>query len=154
MKRNTTTRALALAAFAFALGVAPMAKADNKGCSLATLKGTWADKDTGFITAPPQFAGTFAALTVETYDGNGNVTFSGTASLNGNIVSSTAKGTYTVNPDCTGTYTAVNPVLGITAHAVFVIADSGNELQILVTDPGTVISCIARRQFPAGDWRE
>jgi hypothetical protein len=35
-----------------------------------------------------------------------------------------------------------------TAHAFFVIDDGGNELQIIVTDPGTVINCIARRLFP------
>jgi len=155
MKRNTTAKAFAFAAFtALALAVAPMANADNKGCSVATLKGTWSDKDTGFIVAPAQIAGPFVGLSVETFDGNGGITIAGTASINGNIVSSTSKGSYTVNPDCTGTITATNPVLGLTTHTTFVIADSGNEIQMVVTDPGTVISCVARRQYPQGDWRQ
>ena len=53
-----------------------------------------------------------------------------------------------MNPDCTGTYAVQISPGGFTAHAFFVIDDGGNELQIIVTDPGTVISCIARRLFP------
>jgi hypothetical protein len=30
----------------------------------------------------------------------------------------------------------------------FVIDDGRNELQIIVTDPGFLITCIARKQFP------
>jgi hypothetical protein len=154
MKRSTTGKAFAIAAVtALALTVAPMAKADSKGCSNATLKGTFADKDTGFITAPPTLAGPFAGVNTEIFDGNGALTTTGMASLNGTIVPAASKGTYTVNPDCTGTYTVQNS-LGLTIHAFFVIADSGNELHVIVTDPGTVITCIARRQYPMGDWRQ
>jgi hypothetical protein len=32
--------------------------------------------------------------------------------------------------------------------AFFVIDHAGNELQIVITDPGTVINCVARKQFP------
>ena len=74
--------------------------------------------------------------------------------FSGGVSSSQFSGTftYTVNPDCTGTYTVSSP--GLTVHAFFVIGDSGNELQIIITDPGTVILCVARRQFPLGDWRQ
>ena len=41
VKRNTAAKTFAIAAVtALALGIAPTAKADNKGCSNATLKGT------------------------------------------------------------------------------------------------------------------
>ena len=66
----------------------------------------------------------------------------------------TENGTYTVNADCTGTYTVtINPG-AVPAHAFFVIDESGAELQIIITDPGAVVTCIARRQFPVGDWRQ
>ena len=57
------------------------------------------------------------------------------------------RGTYSVNPDCTGTYT-VKDSSGDTFDAFFVISDGGNQLRIVITDPGTVITCIARKQFP------
>ena len=74
----------------------------------------------------------------------------GYSSLNGTIVPGSASGTYTVNPDCTGTYTVQNS-LGLTVHAFFVIDDNGNELQDVITDAGTVINCVARKQFPVSD---
>jgi hypothetical protein len=96
-------------------------------------------------------AGPFAGVNLETFDGDGVLTGRGIGNLNGNIVPVTFTGVYTVNADCTGTYTVQVSPLGLTTHASFVIDDGGNELQIIITDPGTVITCIARRQFPIGD---
>lgn len=149
MKRSTIAKAFTIAAVtALALGGAPTAKAGDKGCSTATLKGTFAHKSTGFITAPPAQAGPLAHVGAETFDGYGAFTATGIVSQNGNIVPVTETGTYTVNPDCTGTYTAQISPLGITAHVFFVIDDSGNEFQIVETDAGTVITGVSRRQFP------
>jgi hypothetical protein len=149
MKRSTIAKNFTIAAVtALALGVVSPAKADNKGCSNAALKGTFADRDTGWIFPSPTGSLPFAGVNVDTFDGNGNLTITGTASVNGNIMHGTSNGTYTVNPDCTGTYTVESP--GLTVHAFFVIDDSGDELQIVITDPGRVILCVARRQFPVG----
>ena len=140
---------------AFALGLAPTAKANDKGCSNATLKGTFADNGSGYTISPPAIAGPLAGVLAETFDGHGAMTAAGTLSVNGNIVAVTGKSTYSVNSDCTGTYTSQLSPLGITAHYFFVIFDSGNGLRWICTDPGTVLSGTARKQFPAfGDWRE
>ena len=40
---------------------------------------------------------------LQTFDGNGNTNATATISSNGNIAKVTVQGTYTVNPDCTGT---------------------------------------------------
>jgi hypothetical protein len=153
MKRSTTGKAFALAALAaLALTVAPMAKADNKGCSNATIKGTFAHMATGFETAPPALAGPLVGVGTDTLDGNGGVTTNATLSINGNIVTLTATGTYKVNPDCTGSYTISGP--GGTTRLVLVVADNGNEIQAICIDPGVILSHIFRRQYPAGDWRE
>jgi hypothetical protein len=152
MEHSTIAKAFTVTALAaLALGIGPAANASNRGCSLETLRGTFADKDTGVITSPPAIAGQFAGLLLETFDGKGTLTGTGIGSLNGTIIPVTEKGTYTVNADCTGTYTVQVSPLGLTTHASFVIDDGRNELQIIVTDPGTVITCIARRQFPVGD---
>ncbi|HXP86534.1 MAG TPA: hypothetical protein VN841_17530 [Bryobacteraceae bacterium] len=154
MKHSTIAKTLTLAAVAaLALSVAPTAKAADKGCSNASLKGTFSDKDSGWIyTSPTAAPLPFAGVNVDTFDGNGNLTITGTASVGGNIMPGTSTGTYTVNSDCTGTYTVQSP--GLTVHAFFVIDDSESELQIVITDPGNVILCVARRQFPVGDWRQ
>ena len=155
MKRSTVAKTLTIAAVTvLALGLAPTAKADGKGCSNATLKGAYSQKGTGVITAPPSIAGPMANVGTLTFDGNGAVTGTLINSLNGTIVPATEKGTYQVNADCTGTYTVQISPLGITGNAFFVIDDGANEIQIITTDPGVVIICIARRQFPVGDWRQ
>ena len=144
MKRSTIAKTFVAAAVtALALGTVPAAKAQNRGCSTFTLRGTYADKDTGFITGVGQFAG----VNIETFDGRGGLTGSGYSSLNGAISSGTYSGTYTVNPDCTGNYTVqfsgIPPI-----HAFFVIDEGGNELQVLITDSGNTITCVAKKLFP------
>jgi hypothetical protein len=153
MKRNAIAKTFAVAAVtALALGMAPTAKADNKGCSNTSLKGTFSHMATGFVTAPPTMAGPFAGVGTDTFDGHGGITGAATLSINGNIVPLTETGTYKVNNDCTGTYTVTSQ--GGTTIASFVITDGGNEIQAICTDPGIVLTHIYRRQFPAlGDWR-
>ncbi len=149
MKRSTIAKNFAIAAVtALALGVAPMAKADNKGCSNASLKGTFAHFASGFEIAPPSIAGPLVGAGTDTFDGKGNATATAMLSINGTIVPVTGTGTYTVNPDCTGIYKIPGSTL------FFVIADSGNEIHAICIDPGVVLSHTFRRQYPAGDWRE
>jgi len=143
MKSNSVAKAFTIAAVtALALGAAPTAKAQTV-CSNLTLKGTWAEKDTGFIIG----LGPFAGVSLKTFDGHGNTAGSGYSSVNGAVSQGSYSGTYTVNPDCTGTYT-IQISGGPTGHAFFVIDDGGNELRIIVTDQGNVTTCVARRLFP------
>ena len=155
MKRTLSAKTFAIAAVAvLALGLAPTAKADDKGCTNATLNGTFSQKGTGVIVSPPALAGPMANVGTLTFDGSGGLTGTVVNSLNGTIVPATEKGTYHVNPDCTGTYTVQISPLGITGNAYFVIDNLLNEIQIITTDPGVVITCVARRQFAPGDWRQ
>jgi hypothetical protein len=144
MKLSNTAKAMTIVAiFALALTATPAAKADDRGCSNATLRGTYSDQDTGTIVG----VGPFAGVNVDSFDGKGHLTISGISSVNGDVSSGVETGTYHVNSDCTGTYT-VRDSFGDTFDAFFVIGDDGNELRIVITDPGTVINCIARKQFP------
>ena len=43
-----------------------------------------------------------------------------------------------MNSDCTGTYTVQIAPFGITSQAFFAIDSNGDELEIIVTDPGSV----------------
>jgi hypothetical protein len=155
MKRTIIANTLAITvATALGVGIAPVAQAADKGCSNTTLRGTFTYRTAGFITAPPAEAGPFASVGTQIFDGDGGTTASAWISQDGNIVPVTIKGTYTVNPDCTGSFTLQISPVGLTTHSFFAIDDSGAEFQAIQTDPGVVVTGIARKQFPAGDWRQ
>ncbi len=141
MKLSNTPKAITtVAVLALALFAGPAAKAADSGCSNATLKGAYADQDTGTIVG----VGPFAGVNVDTFDGKGKITIRGMSSLNGSVFAGLETGTYQVNADCTGTYTVTGG--GITVGAFFVVDPAGKEIRIVITDPGTVINCIARKQ--------
>ena len=149
MKRSTIAKTFAIAALTtLALGLTPTAKAADKGCSNATLQGTFAFTSTGFITAPANLAGPITEVGTQAFDGAGATTATATLSQNGNILQLTITGTYIVNPDCTGTFTLQVAPIGITVHVFFVIDDRGDGFQAIETDPGLVITRVGRRLFP------
>jgi hypothetical protein len=122
-----------------------------KQCSNATLQGGFGYTSTGTLLAsyaPPPFAGPFAEVGRQTFDGKGNTGASATLSANGNIVNATIEGTYTVNPDCTGSMTLNVSPLDVTVHAYLVIGDDGAELRAIVSDSGGAIeSRVYTKQF-------
>ena len=134
------------AALTLAVAIAPSVQASDKGCSNNTLRGTYVQTGTGVITAPPDQAGPFANVGTLFFDGNGVLT--GVIVVNGSSAEATEIGTYKVNPDCTGTYTVQIDPFGITSNAFFAIDTNGDELEIIVTDPGSVITCVAKKLFP------
>jgi hypothetical protein len=152
MKRTAIAKTFVITvATALALGIVPRAKAQEPGCSKATLKGTFAYTSTGFLTAPPSIAGPVAEVGTQTFDGNGKTTATATLSVNGTLYQLTITGTYTVKPDCTGTFTlqvSFPPSSGvgvITVDVFFAIDGIGTEFQAIETDPGDVITRIGRR---------
>jgi hypothetical protein len=85
-------------------------------------------------------------LAKTTYDGNGNLTQLDAIAVNGGVAPgwSANTGTYSVNPDCTGTMTVTNgdrpPV-----HIQMIIAQSGNTIHDMVIDPGFATTAEAER---------
>jgi hypothetical protein len=80
-------------------------------------------------------------------------------SVNGNIFQVTIKGTYLVNPDCTGTLTLfpsiVSPPITVPPRQVFfVIDDDGAEFRAINTTPGDVVTTVGRRQFSKDNGRQ
>src|SRR4051812_33378420 len=105
MKRAKTTTILTIVALV--VGAASVAMADDrdKGCSNASLRGNFDYSSTGTLLpsyVDPPFAGPFAEVGLQNFDGNGNTSGTATLSANGNIVPITFTGSYSVNPDCTG----------------------------------------------------
>jgi hypothetical protein len=157
MKRTTIAGNFTIAAVAaIVMAVAPAANAANKGCSVATMLGTFAYTGKGSITAPApaEIQGPIVEVGTQTFDGNGGTTSTAMISANGTLVPLTITGTYTVNQDCTGTMTLQVSPFNATVHVFFVIDDNAAGFQAIETDPGDVITRSARRQFPIGDWRQ
>jgi hypothetical protein len=146
MKRRIAKAFTVVAVTALALGVASAANAQALGCSNATLRGTFAYTSTGSLVAVAPL-GPYAETGTQTFDGSGGTATVAMASANGNIMPANTTGTYTVNPDCTGTFT-LEIAPGITSHFSFVIDDSGNGFQAICLDPVAVITRIGRRLFP------
>ena len=155
MKRviGPTTLVIAFAAV-FVLGIAPRAQADEDNeCSKVSLQGGFGYTSTGALLAtyaPPPFAGPFAEVGRQTFDGKGNTRATATLSANGNIIKVTITGTYVVNRDCTGSMTLNVSPLGATVHAAFVIDDDRAELRAILTDSGAIESRVYSKQFRRG----
>jgi hypothetical protein len=132
-------------AILFLLGTVPSAQAQDHSCSNATLDGSFGFSGTGTVFNPS--ASLFAQVGRQTFDGNGNTDATATTSINGASFPVTIKGTYTVNADCTGSLTLQVSPVGLTVHADFVIASDGAEFRAIVTDPGSVVTVVAKKQF-------
>jgi len=132
---------------ALALGVAH-AQA-NRGCTNATVQGTFAYTSTGAIIKPPEIAGPVAEVGTQTFDGNGGTAATAMLSSNGTILPLTMTGSYKVNSDCTGTARLqVLTPFQAEIDVYFVIDSGGDGFQGMETNDGFVITRVARRLFP------
>ncbi len=123
---------------ALALVVSSPLMSHASACSNSTIEGTYAFTIHGTVFlpggAPPLLVD---GLAKPSFDGNGNITQLDAVAVNGNVAPGwrLSTGTYSVNPDCTGTFTVSNgdrpPING-----QFIIAQSGNTMREMVTDPG------------------
>lgn len=112
-------------------------------CSTASLHGTFGFTATGTFDGSP-----VARVGRETFDGKGHAWGTATTSVSGTIYDhSSFTATYTVNPNCTGTFTEVDSAIG-TSHDDFVIVDGGREIQAVNADSGGVITAVWKKQFP------
>jgi hypothetical protein len=155
MQRNIASRTFTLISLAGLLVcLAPAAHAGS--CSLARAAGNYGVSDSGTVVG----IGPRVAIGLVTLDAAGNLTGKVTASLNGTVTESTASGTYSVNPDCTGLANisefdqSGNLLLTATESAVW--DDNMRELRLIFTSAklpnGTslaaVISGTARKLVP------
>jgi hypothetical protein len=136
-------------------GAAWAGGADDFGCSNATLKGEYAFGVTN-LTIPQVVAG------IKVFDGNGNLT---QRDYIGNSVPAEfappgqEKGTYTVNPDCTGSMVinlnvpGAPPPNGV-IQILFVISDGGRHIHEVVSQITQPFSSAPEPvQTSADDWK-
>lgn len=129
------------------LGAAPSQQgSQKKGCSLATMNGTYLFSQTGFqIVDGQQVPFVFTGL--DRSNGDGTLTGVNSFSVNGEITRNvTYTGTYTLNPDCTGSSITIDDGTGETAHFDIFVERGGDAIGFLQTDPGYVSGGIERRE--------
>ena len=133
--------------------IVPKVRADeDEVCTLQTLRGSFGFTGQGFATgssALPASVGAFAPFAdsgVVTSDGQGNLFGSETFSLGGQSGHRTFSGTYTLNPNCTGSSTLTFSPGGAVFHFDFVLDDHAKEIRTVEKDAGTAITLVARKQ--------
>jgi hypothetical protein len=116
---------------------------DGNGCRLRDLRGSYGIFANGTVVTPPPGvpAGPFATVGRMVVNADGTATVDLTRSFNGTITREVLPGTLTVEADCTGTLT-----FGGVRTFDFVAVDNLKELQFIQTNPGTVVTVIAKRQ--------
>lgn len=124
-----------------ALAASSTLTAHARVCNNMTIKGAWVNSLHGLIFLPDGSSLVLTGVTKTTYDGLGNSTELDASGVNGNVPPGwrTGSGSYTVNPDCTGTETISFPGQP-DVHAQFVVAQSGNKLHFVNVDAGISLS--------------
>jgi hypothetical protein len=116
------------------------------GCSVASLKGGYSFSSSGFFFDNSGNLGVESIVGRLLADGSGSGSGTETASLEGTSYRAVPfTGTYTVNPDCTGSL-AVQATGGSVSSLDFVITANGTMLQYVYTDKQTSMAGTAYQQ--------
>jgi hypothetical protein len=128
---------ISLLLMSLALAASSTLIAHASSCSDSTIIGTYAFTLHGTIFLPGGSTLLIDGIAKQTYDGQGNMTQVDAVATNGVLTPGwrSGTGTYSVNSDCTGTLTIVVPGLS-DLHLQFIVAQSGNTIHQVVTDPG------------------
>ncbi|MGI9073561.1 MAG: hypothetical protein ACR2JB_20145 [Bryobacteraceae bacterium] len=119
----------------------------DHACSLRTLRGFYGSIATGTLMGEPQ-SGPIAILTQGNYDGAGRFTRTlNVVNVNGNTFTDEKpeNGSYTVNPDCTGTQT-IYFANGDLITASFVIVKHGREIVGIFTALGYTVTFDSKKE--------
>ena len=145
MKRSVAAVALSITLLV-SIGSLKASAEDDQSCSKASLKGSYGFQISGSIPNVLAIGGIARVV----FDGQGNFTQVGDSQI---IVSGQApavsldqhgSGTYTINPDCTGTETL--NVGGQVHHSRLVLVNHGKKIFDMVSDPGVVLTGVGEKQ--------
>jgi hypothetical protein len=128
---------ISLFVLALALAASSTLTAHASVCSNSTIRGSYAYTIHGQVFLSNGSTLLIDGLAKTTFDGGGNLTELDAVATDGNVAAGwvTNTGTYSVNPDCTGTITVTNgdqPQI----HLQMIVAQSGNTIHEMVIDAG------------------
>ena len=115
-------------------------------CSNATIRGSYAFTIHGTIFLPNGSTIQLDGVALQSYDGQGHFTQVDAVADNGFLTPGwrPGSGSYSVNPDCTGTQTLVVPGMG-DLHLQIIVAQGGNTIHQVVIDPGIATTALGER---------
>ncbi len=121
-------------------------------CNNNLIRGTYGFTLEGQKLGGPGLTGPQVGVAMTTFDGAGNLTQTDTVTIAGTTVADfthpQADGTYTVNSDCTGTFTINFQDNRPTVVVNFVVVDEGKEIDTVVIQPGVLATrSIGKRRF-------
>ena len=118
-------------------------------CNERTLKGTYGVTLSGLRPGAGGALEQFVGVSMQTYDGRGNFTQTdNTHGPSGSATDQPGWGTYTVNPDCSGTKTLSLEGVPFAIENRIVILDRGDEIRLVVmSPPPIVVTAQGRRIF-------
>jgi len=147
MKDHLAT-ALPLTAIAIALCLAAALPVHAAQCSVSSVAGSYGYTTSGFVASSATTFVPVSAVGKITFDGHGNVSGSQTRVVAGSPLDETYSGTYTVNADCTGSFTVLVEPDTRTSTLDLVWTDNTNSAVAIFTNPGFILTATARRIHP------
>jgi hypothetical protein len=130
----------------FVLAMSSTLIAHAGACSNSTITGAYAFTLHGQVFLPDGSTLLIDGIAKQTFDGKGNLTQVDAVATNGVLTPGWRPGTgsYSVNPDCTGTQTVV--ISGMPdLHLQIIVAQSGHKIHQVVTDPGLATTAEGER---------
>ena len=147
MKNNLIARTT-LVVVGLALSLIVAAPAHATQCSLANVAGSYGYTANGFVAiAPGSFIPAAAAGRI-TFDGTGHVSGTQTRVVGGASLDETYSGTYTVNSNCTGSFTVLVEPDTRTSTVDLVWTNNTNAASAVFTSPGFILTATANRISP------
>jgi hypothetical protein len=128
------------------------AEPDFPRCDERLIQGSYGFTIEGEKLGGPGPVGAQAGVALITFDGQGNMTVIATVTIGGVLFSdfdrAPATGTYTVNADCTGSYTHLLADGHTTVTDNFVIAANGDEIYaVVIPTPPSTAGVLATRSI-------
>jgi hypothetical protein len=144
--RNHLKHRFSLFLLTLALAASSTVTAHASACTNATVRGIFAFTIHGTIFLPDGSSLLVDGIAKTKFDGQGNLTQLDAVAVNGNLTPGwrASTGTYSVNSDCTGTFTVTNgdqPDI----HVQMIISHSGEKIHAVVIDPGFATTSDAER---------
>src|SRR5215468_945237 len=136
--------------FAATLGLALLTSAHLVAaheCTVSDAAGRYGYTNSGTIVTPP--VGPFTAVGHVTLNETGTFSGAQTTSIAGNLFEETIQGTFTVNPDCTGSATVYvyhGTTLARTSLIKIVWDNHQNEFRAILLTAGTNVNLEARKK--------